>query len=90
LVGSLMLIITVNLTAFAVVRERELGTLEQVMGIQRSDRQHAAAHAVAHLPEPVAILPRRPAEYVLEGRRTRRPVARDAGDGPRSARRSSA
>ena len=30
-IGSLMLIITVNLTAFAVVREREIGTLEQVM-----------------------------------------------------------
>jgi ABC-2 type transport system permease protein len=31
IVGSLMLVITVNLTAFAVVREREIGTLEQVM-----------------------------------------------------------
>ena len=30
-IGSLMLVITVNLTAFAVVREREIGTLEQVM-----------------------------------------------------------
>jgi len=30
-IGSLMLVITVNLTAFAVVREREVGTLEQVM-----------------------------------------------------------
>jgi ABC-2 type transport system permease protein len=30
-VGSLLLVIIVNLTAFAVVREREIGTLEQVM-----------------------------------------------------------
>jgi ABC-2 type transport system permease protein len=30
-IGSLMLVITVNLTAFAVVREREIGTLEQIM-----------------------------------------------------------
>jgi len=30
-IGSLMLIITVNLTSFAIVREREIGTLEQVM-----------------------------------------------------------
>jgi ABC-2 type transport system permease protein len=30
-VGSLTLVIVVNLTAFAVVREREIGTLEQVM-----------------------------------------------------------
>ena len=30
-IGSLMLVITVNLTAFAIVREREIGTLEQVM-----------------------------------------------------------
>jgi ABC-2 type transport system permease protein len=30
-IGSLMLVITINLTAFAVVREREIGTLEQVM-----------------------------------------------------------
>lgn len=31
IVGSLTLIIVVNLTAFAVVREREIGTLEQIM-----------------------------------------------------------
>jgi ABC-2 type transport system permease protein len=30
-IGSLMLVITINLTAFAVVREREIGTLEQIM-----------------------------------------------------------
>ena len=30
-IGNLMLILTMNLTAFAVVREREIGTLEQVM-----------------------------------------------------------
>ncbi len=30
-VGSLTLVIVVNLTAFAVVREREIGTLEQIM-----------------------------------------------------------
>lgn len=30
-IGSLMLVITVNLTSFAVVREREIGTLEQIM-----------------------------------------------------------
>jgi len=30
-IGSLMFVLTVNLTAFAVVREREMGTLEQVM-----------------------------------------------------------
>ena len=30
-IGSLMLVITMNLTAFAVVREREMGTLEQIM-----------------------------------------------------------
>ena len=30
-VGNLLLIMTMNLTAFAVVREREIGTLEQVM-----------------------------------------------------------
>lgn len=30
-VGSLALVVVVNLTAFAVVRERELGTLEQIM-----------------------------------------------------------
>lgn len=30
-IGSLTLIIVVNLTAFAVVREREIGTLEQIM-----------------------------------------------------------
>jgi ABC-2 type transport system permease protein len=30
-IGSLMLVITVNLTAFAIVREREIGTLEQIM-----------------------------------------------------------
>ncbi len=30
-IGNLMLIIVVNLTAFAVVREREIGTLEQIM-----------------------------------------------------------
>lgn len=31
IVGSLTLVIIVNLTAFAVVREREIGTLEQIM-----------------------------------------------------------
>ena len=31
IVGSLTLVLVVNLTAFAVVRERELGTLEQIM-----------------------------------------------------------
>lgn len=31
IVGSLTLVIVVNLTAFAVVREREIGTLEQIM-----------------------------------------------------------
>lgn len=31
IVGSLTLILVVNLTAFAVVREREIGTLEQIM-----------------------------------------------------------
>ncbi len=30
-IGNLMLVIVVNLTAFAVVREREIGTLEQIM-----------------------------------------------------------
>jgi len=30
-IGSLMFVLTVNLTAFAVVREREIGTLEQIM-----------------------------------------------------------
>lgn len=30
-IGSLMFVLTVNMTAFAVVRERELGTLEQIM-----------------------------------------------------------
>jgi ABC-2 type transport system permease protein len=30
-IGSLMLVITMNLTAFAIVREREIGTLEQLM-----------------------------------------------------------
>jgi ABC-2 type transport system permease protein len=30
-IGSLMLVVTVNLTSFAVVREREIGTLEQIM-----------------------------------------------------------
>ena len=30
-IGSLMLVMTVNLTSFAVVREREIGTLEQIM-----------------------------------------------------------
>ncbi len=30
-IGSLMLVITMNLTAFAIVREREVGTLEQIM-----------------------------------------------------------
>ena len=32
IVGSLTLVLVVNLTAFAVVREREIGTLEQIMG----------------------------------------------------------
>ncbi|HEV2715441.1 MAG TPA: ABC transporter permease [Terriglobales bacterium] len=31
IVGSLILVLVVNLTAFAVVREREIGTLEQIM-----------------------------------------------------------
>ena len=31
IIGSLTLVIVVNLTAFAVVREREIGTLEQIM-----------------------------------------------------------
>jgi ABC-2 type transport system permease protein len=31
IVGSLTLVLVVNLTAFAVVREREIGTLEQIM-----------------------------------------------------------
>jgi ABC-2 type transport system permease protein len=30
-IGSLMLVMVINLTAFAVVREREIGTLEQIM-----------------------------------------------------------
>src|SRR6185369_1981962 len=30
-IGNLMMVIVVNLTAFAVVREREIGTLEQIM-----------------------------------------------------------
>ncbi len=30
-IGSLMLVMVVNLTAFSIVRERELGTLEQIM-----------------------------------------------------------
>jgi ABC-2 type transport system permease protein len=31
IIGSLILVLVVNLTAFAVVREREIGTLEQIM-----------------------------------------------------------
>ena len=30
-IGTLTLVIIVNLTAFAIVREREVGTLEQIM-----------------------------------------------------------